>query len=311
MKAMKIVTMICWMITAVALTGILVFFLTGTVFGFSSDKWDFGNSFGINLSGWTENLTGPFEVDDEYFVKAENIQSLRINWVSGNVSVNSYNGDSILITELAQRELSDKEKLSFNVSGDTLTINFRERGSNSFRSMPRKQLEVYIPQHLTGKLDKLTIDTVSGDVSIDDSFYATTLKCESVSGEIKAKGFYDSVNLESVSGSIFHWNSNDYGDVTANTVSGTIELHGAFRNVKVETVSGRMTVSSVVVPSSFKSDSVSGSLTIRLPAGSSISVNHSAVSGKLSSDLPTLMEGRGAVFTISSVSGSTKIEVLG
>jgi len=309
MKATKIITVICWSITAIVLTGLLIFFLTGTIFGYSSDKWDFGNNFGIGFSSFTENLTGPFTVDGTYNVATNNIDTLRINWVAGNVTVTPYDGDTIKITELAQRELSDREKLGFSVSGDTLTINFRERGSNSFRSMPRKQLEVFVPLGLAESLSKLVVETVSGDVNIT-GINASVLEGESVSAMLRIVGSYGKVKLESVSGNLSLINNSPGSEVNANSVSGAIDLFGSFNKVIIETVSGRMLVSSEQLPVSFKSDSVSGSLTIKLPAGSSVSVNHSAVSGKLTSDLPVLMEGRGAAFTISSVSGSTKIEIL-
>jgi len=309
MKAMKIVTIICWMITALALTGLLIFFLTGTIFGFSSDKWDFGNNFGIGFSSFTENLTGPFTVDGTYNVAADNIDTLRINWVAGNVTVTPYDGTNIKITELAQRELSDREKLGFSVSSDTLTINFRERGSNRFGNMPRKQLEVLVPHALAENLSKLVIETVSGNVNID-GINASVLEGESVSADLRFLGSYGKVKLESVSGNLLLRNNSPGCEVNANNVSGLIDLLGSFNKVNIETVSGQMLVSSEELPTSFKAESVSGSLTIKLPAGSTVSVNHSAVSGKLTSDLPILMEGRGAAFTISSVSGNTKIEVL-
>jgi len=159
-------------------------------------------------------------------------------------------------------------------------------------------------------LDKLRVETVSGDVNID-GISSNVFEGESVSAEIRALGRYDKVKLESVSGNLLLRNEASGSEVKANTVSGKIDLLGAYDKVVIETVSGRMSVSSEIVPESFKSDSVSGSLTIKLPAGSTVSVNHSAVSGKLTSDLPVLMEGKGAAFTISSVSGNVNIEVLG
>ncbi|MCL2628380.1 MAG: DUF4097 domain-containing protein [Oscillospiraceae bacterium] len=306
MKATKIITVICWSITALVLTGLLIFFLTGTIFGLSSDKWDFGN-FGIGFNSFTENLTGPFEVDEEYLVDVGQIQSLKVNWVSGNVVVKAYDGDKIQITELAQRELRDREKLSFSVAGDTLTVNFRERGG--FGNMPRKQLEVLVPQGLAESLSKLIVNTVSGDVNVE-AIAATDLQSEAVSAELNIKGTFGRAKLENVSGRIILRNEAENSIAEANTVSGSIDLSGTFNTVKIETVSGRMTVESMILPTSLKSDSVSGSLTIKLPADSTISVNHSAVSGKLNSELPVLMDGKGAAFVISSVSGSTTITVL-
>ena len=56
MGKMKMITITCWIIAALALIGLAIWFLTGTAFGFAERNWRIGWSVG---TGW-ETLTGPF-----------------------------------------------------------------------------------------------------------------------------------------------------------------------------------------------------------------------------------------------------------
>jgi hypothetical protein len=44
-----------------------------------------------------------------------------------------------------------------------------------------------------------------------------------------------------------------------------------------------------------------------VPNRGEITVNHSSISGRFSSDIPVIMQSRNAQFNFSSVSGSTRI----
>ena len=303
---MKVITIVCWIITAIALVGIAVWFVTGTVFGFMSDRWEGWNS-GMNVSGF-ESLTGPFEVVNSQTVDAAGISSIGIEWIAGEIRITPHDGNEIRVAELAQRELRNNERFYVSTSGDKLVIRYAEH--NLRGRVPRKQLEVFVPRALSENINILSIEAVSGDVYITD-ITASTLNCETVSGSINLSGEFDNAKVNSVSGRITLFNSAQNSVVDAENVSGAMEISGAYDRVDVNTVSGSVSVTSTVTPTSFKADSVSGSFTITLPANASISINHSSVSGRLSSDIPVTMEGKGAQFNISTVSGSTKILTLG
>lgn len=319
MSKTRIVTIVCWIVSALALVGLLIWLIAGTVFGGL-----FGN-IGLNFGG-SERLSGPFELDRTYTVQVGEIDTIRIDWVSGDVAVRPHGGSDIIINEYAQRELRDNERLSYSVSGSTLEINFLERGL-SFRRMPNKMLEVLVPYDLADSLNLLSASTVSARVNITD-ISANTLRGNTVSGAFYAIGDFNSASIDTVSGNIeLSGEINDAaldtvsGRVTMNstaigarvdigTVSGRMDLNGDFISVRISTTSGNADIVSTAVPSTLNASGVSGDVNLTIPAGDSISVRHSAVSGSFSSEVPVTMENRGADFDISSVSGSTRIREL-
>ena len=304
MNAVRIATIACWIISALVLAGLVIWFLTGSLFGVLTDgmgNWSIG--FGI------ENLSGSFETDSTYNVNTEGIDSIKINWVAGEVTVRPHDGDDIQIIESAQRTLRDNEKLNYSISGNTLEIRFRERGLRSVR-IPSKRLEVLVPHFLSESVDTLAIDSVSGDINVQD-INASRLDLDSTSGNITIAGVYDSAKLNTISGRITLIPGTRAGILDIVTVSGRVEVSGTFEKVSTNTVSGNVSFTSRQVPSSLKADSVSGNINITLPDDATLSVSHSSVSGKMSSDLPMTMEGKGAQFIISTVSGRTRIEALG
>jgi DUF4097 and DUF4098 domain-containing protein YvlB len=91
-------------------------------------------------------------------------------------------------------------------------------------------------------------------------------------------------------------------------MSGGMDLQGSFGEATLESVSGGISIKSSVVPSSLKAETMSGGITVAVPDEGPVTVSHSSVSGKLSSDLPIVMQGKDAQFRLSTVSGRVRIE---
>ena len=317
---MKIVTIVCWCVAALAIAGLVIWFLTGT----SLLRNVGGRSFGLRL----ENLTGPFEAVGNYSVPADNLDSIKIDWVAGNITVNPFDGSDIQITEYARRTLSDNEKLYCGVSGRTLNIDFHEKRFNII-NMPEKRLEVRIPRALCDNLESFTVDSTSGGVSVENMRSVTT-KIETVSGAVNLSGIAartldigsasgsitlksvtaDEIKASSVSGAM-HFSETVIPIINCHSTSGRLELSGSFENVTLETVSGSIDLTSSAVPESLRAETTSGSITVKVPDEGSVSVKHSSVSGRFTSDIPVTMQGNGARFNFHTISGSVKIEVLG
>ena len=325
MKMIRLVTGICWGIAALALVGVVIWILTGTIFGFGTGRSPFsGISFGIN---W-ESLTGPYSAAGAYGEPADGIDSIKVDWIAGSVTVKPYDGSIIQFTEYAQRQLDDDEKLRYEISGGTLTIKYYENKINAVVNMPPKKLEVLVPNELCQDMKKLSIDSASSEVSVE-SFNVKTLEIESISGAKSlanitadsivldsASGRTDAENIvaremriKSISGGITLSDA-DIKTLDCNTTSGSKELSGAFTEVKLHSISGRVSISSKVVPESLRIDTTSGGVTIAIPDEGAITVNHSSTSGKLTSDIPITIHGKDAQFSISTVSGAVKIVVL-
>jgi len=363
MTIAKVVTIACWLIAATVLIGLAIWFLTGTVFGIGSDIWSGGILSGISIGSW-EVLTGSYNVVGTYNVETTGVSSLKIDWISNDVTVKPYDGDKIQITEFAQRELRDNEKLHLSTSGKTLTIKFFENGK--IGRMPRKKLEVLIPHTLSGEIDNLSVDSVSGTllvegidantinvdttsgsiqmsnitaqafgaestsgaititytrsgnmkvesisgaIRVSDSS-ARTLNCDTTSGSVNVSGAYESTRFHSISGRLSLDNQASGSILDAETTSGSMEMSGAFDRVITESISGKISVKSRIVPEALKAETTSGSIDVTVPDEGTITVYHSAVSGRFSSDVSVIMQGRGAQFEFSSISGSTKILAL-
>ena len=368
MKAIRVVTIICWLIAAVALLGLAVWFLTGTVFGIHSDSWSTGDwiprfSLGFNVGGW-ESLSGPYNEAGTYTVKTAGIDSINIDWIASGVDVKPYDGADIKITEYAQRELREDEKAYINTSGGTLTVKFREQGVSV--RMPQKKLEVLVPGALCENLNKFQVDSasgsvnvsglgaktfktdaISGSVNISDITAGTfdvsttsgsisvkhvgaegiklesisgsirlsdssagTVKCNTMSGSINTAGTFDSIGLGSISGSLTLDSLAAIAVLDAESSSGSLNLSGAFGTVKTESISGTTTIKSSIVPSSLKVETTSGGINIHIPDEGAITVKHSSVSGRFSSDVPITLQNSGAQFNIETISGSARIYVL-
>ena len=315
MSKTRLVTIICTCISAITLTGLVIWFLV-------AQPW--GGSFGFNfLMGTTENLTGAFRPVESQTIDADGINSIFIDWTAGEVRLTPHYGNEISVTEFAQRELNENELMYITVSDGELHISFTRR---TVMRMPPKQLEVLIPADLSLNLHSLDVETVSGRVVMSDisasnmrvrsvsgaldisNAAAQSLRASSVSGRISLSDVTgDGVNLSSTSGSLELRNVNA-GLLDTGSVSGTQELSGAFVRVDSTGTSGRVSIQSSIVPEFLNISTISGRVEITVPNdGNRISVSHSSVSGRFSSELPVLMHGTDAQFRISTTSGNINI----
>ena len=343
MSKTRLVTIICTCISAITLTGLVIWFLVAQPWGgFVGGRGFMGFMGGMNI----ENLTGEFQPAGSYNILPENINTFDIDWVAGNVTIKPHDGADIVVTEYAQRNLAQNERFEVNVSDDgTIAVNFVEGRGGTFRRMPPKRLEVLLPASIAQNLTALTVVTVSADVNISDisaqelntssvsgrqgvsnittetftagttsgrkeisNVTAETFRAGSVSGRITLESVVsDSVTVGSTSGALALTNIRT-GFLDTGTVSGTQDISGALVHVDSNSTSGRVSVQSSIVPESLNISTVSGRVEVTVPDdGNPISVSHSSVSGRFSSQLPVLMHGADAQFRISTTSGNINI----
>ena len=305
---MRVITIVCWVITALVLAGLAAWFLTGTVFGIhvngrNTNLW----SPGFNIGRW-ESLTGPYKLDGTYNVGSADLDSISVDWVSGEITVKPHDGNEIQISEYAQRELRNDEKLTFETSGGTLTIKYRENGYSG--NMPSKKLEVLIPRLLCEEMNTFTVDSSSGRVNVS-GLNADTVKIHTMSGNIDiSKIISGALEANSSSGSITAASvvSNDVkinsmsgpvrisgstaGTINCDTSSGSINVSGAYDSVTFNSLSGRITLddsashSVVTTGSSSGSQEITGSfdrVDIKSLSGS-VTIRSSTVPASLRAD---------------------------
>ena len=257
------------------LTAILVVLLTGNNI-FSNLGWKGGwvNNFVDRVgysSGRMSEDSNENIVSEQATIPAASIQKIKIDWVSGNVTLRIGSGSDITLSESSYRTLTESQKMRYSVSSDgTLKINFCDDLDNIFNwfdldaNMPAKHLVVEIPASLVGTLKDLNIDVVSASVDLS-GVYGVDTRVESVSGEIKCTDIsVNELDLGSTSGTVICENAKAQ-ELNLNNVSGSIRAEGEFVEIDVETVSGEVRLALSTVPAKINVDGVSGSITVALP----------------------------------------------
>jgi len=309
-----LVTIICWIISALALVGLATWFILGSTFNFT-------------VGGGIVSLSGPFEERGSYNLSTAGTDSMYIDWVAGSITILPHDGSEIQVTEFSQRELRSGEEFVVSTQGSTLRIEFS--GNRRLQNLPPKNLEVLVPHTLMGAFREVTVNTVSGPVDIRD-LSATTLTIDTVSGAVElfnttapslrvgttsgrvelSATTADTMRLRTVSGRIELTDARAES-LDVSTTSGTQTLSGAFGTIDTGSVSGRIEITSTILPSSLTAGTVSGAIAITVPDEGPISVEHSSVSGRFESELPVLMHGAEVQFRLSTTSGRVNIYALG
>ena len=293
MRTVKIITTVCWVITALVLAGLALWFLTGSLFGIRLNGTNSGFSFGIGFNG-LESLTGPYEEAGTYSIPSNDVKSLDADWVSGAITIVPYDGADIKLIEYAQRELQDNEKVSFEISGSTLKINYLEK--QNWVLLVNKKLEIFMPIDLCENINSLTVDSASADIRVDN-IASSDINLESVSGAITLSNTITGrLSSDSASGSV-NFTTVSADNIRANTVSGdirmtdcvaktvkcdatsgTVRLSGSFEEASINTISGNSILDNAYSNSSINADSTSGDIEL---SGSFHSVDVDTMSGKI------------------------------
>lgn len=276
-----------------------------------------------------KDLSNPYAADGVYTVQMKDLQKLDIDWISGSVTVELTDEDTIRIQETTSKAISEKDALRYGVSGGTLRVQACKKGH--IGSLPQKDLKVFLPRALAEglkecdfdtvsaailagnlTLDELEIDTVSGKITLSD-IAAEEAKMDTVSGQIELESCaFDSLRIDSVSA--YSHVVGTVRKVKISSVSGEIQLHlEDCRELKLNTMSGRIQLGLSRTPKELSIDTTSGTTTIDLPLDASCTIKLDAMSGKLylnEEAVPSkqLVLGDGAAeFDIDSMSGSVYI----
>ncbi len=119
-----------------------------------------------NTLHWPSISLNPTNFDVEVQTgTSEALTRISIDWIVGNVTVIGENRTNIEWKEMASGTLSEGQKATFNVSGDTLNIrsNIRSSFQFLFRRSVSSELILKVPEEM---LDSLKIESTSGKVSI-------------------------------------------------------------------------------------------------------------------------------------------------
>ena len=276
-----------------------------------------------------KDLANEYSADGVYSVRMEELKELRIDWISGSVTVELTDGDAIRIQEAANRSIPEKDALRYGTSGGKLRIQACRKGR--LGKLPNKDLVVSLPSSLAkglkeceidtvsaavslGKMDleELEIDTVSGRVDLVEMKMAET-QVDTVSGLVSLVGCtVDALRTDSVSGDVKVMGTAK--KVKASSVSGEVDLSlTACKEIRISTMSGSITLDLLDAPKDLSINTTSGKTRLTLPKDVSCRIDLDAMSGKLylndeavSSKELTLGDGS-ADYTVDAMSGSVYV----
>ena len=162
---------------------------------------------GSGWFGWNIDRSGNYQLVQEQEFPAEGIDSIRVEYTksSNDVTVYEAEGDSVIVREYANYEVSDGELAQMKCQSGKLMVKGPRRSNAFFGININKFIytEVYLPKDYAGELN---INTVSGEISITtDLLLAGALNLCSTSGDIYAgsgKLQAEEINVCSTSGEI-------------------------------------------------------------------------------------------------------------
>ena len=218
-------------------------------------------------------------------VQLNGFRSIDIEWVSGQVNVELYDGEGISLTETLADGSPVGQAMEWRVDEDDSTLDVRSQ-PKLVSLAEEKILTVQLPRSMV--LYELDIETVSAGVSVDltdeDTLSLSELDVTSVSGAI----------------SVYAANA---GEIALSTTSGAIEGSVRTQKLEADSVSGGIDLT-------LDAETTDGNIVMQLrdlsTLPSPLPVEFKTTSGKLSSDV-TLTTVQDAAWEFQTVSGNVNL----
>lgn len=259
MKRNAIARIVIFSLLIVILSGILLSGLNSDLFNWSNWSIQIGGTVNGMLTDGTEAAEMRFSPTD--------IDEIVVLWVNGNVEIKGCETDTI---SYQTNNNNTEFETVYKLENRRLSVGFNGKKWNTGK-VRSKDLTVTLPQNWAGKL--LKIEAVSADLTIEKLSCVEQLKIETVSGKSTVQSVI-STKLD------------------AETVSGDMRFFGVFETIDIEGVSACCTIdASMSCPESIDMDTVSGDLTLYLPEGYGFELKLDALSKSLHTDLPYTKDG--------------------
>ena len=272
-----------------------------------------GCSFGWKTSYIYENadeyLPGNREISDK-------IETIDIDYLSGDVTLTESTSDKITITETSAKELDDLLKVHTWVDGKTLYVKYCTSAKRLDLNLLGKKLTIGIPKDVA--LNDLKLDVSSGNVTAACSSKNIDIHCSSGDINLEQTGNSDFINAHTSSGGV-ELNLESAYKVDVSVSSGKININADnIRVLNSKTSSGSSIYTLANVPETSNLKASSGNITINLPKDADLSADLDTSSGDVSYDLAFAKNGDN--YTCGSganqmkahtSSGDVKVQVIG
>lgn len=262
-----------------------------------------------------------FAADDSYQVgngslSAQEITDLDLNWATGTVNLQVGEGEEIILSETASRDLEEKEQMRWKAENGKLTIRYCRRDGLRWFSFGKKTVEkdltLTIPATLAEKLEDVKVSTASGELSVKDvkvnhlrvdmasgkvSLYrivADSISVNSASGSLYGEALVtEDMDLDSASGKKTLVDCVVSGCLRIDSASGNCSFSGTLNELDYDSASGDLDLTLTAAAKILDIDSASANVTIRLPSDlPGFSVDMDSASGDLEIDFPVTYQSK-------------------
>lgn len=224
---------------------------------------------------WESNRKG--RIVEIAKLPADQVRALDIQLHNGDVSLNVSEQDSVEVSGRPEEEIEvrlDDDGVLYIRQGKTAssTVAFG-------RGLARTDVELSLPDKIW---EFVRINTINGDVELEDMVEANDLSIQTASGDINANHTCcPQMTFKTISGDIE--GSDLAGNVIAESKSGDITLGGAFVEVKANTISGDVDISGTT--GTVHGSSMSGDVDVNSTADI---VHCSSMSGDVTAEIETV-----------------------
>lgn len=202
----------------------------------------------------------------------------------------------------------------FQKRGDTLIIRSTRKGG--WNSWWGANIKGHVTVTMPPDLD-LSIDSSSGSINIEGDLGDGSVDCDASSGSIEIRGAMQDLSIDTSSGSTKAFLTRPVESFSADASSGSVRLTGGAYKASVDTSSGSITLDglrgdayldassgsitaqweSIPPRATIDAGASSGSITIKLPAGTEVAGSANTSSGGIRSDFPGSFERDSATFS--------------
>ena len=166
----------------------------------------------------------------------EPVKNLEIDWTNGKVAIAYHSGNTVIISETADKTIKDSEKMRWLLDGDTLRIKYEKPGAFHLFSSLSKELTVTLPEGFA--FDKAEIHATSGDLDIP-AIQADKLELKVTSGNIRAEVKARKIKANLTSGDMGIRIAEKADEIDASATSGNITMEAVKADkVRIDTTSG-------------------------------------------------------------------------
>jgi len=223
--------------------------------------------------------TESWVVADPQIIEVEQVGALRVQIVAGRVDVVAHDDDSTGATVEVHSVVGEPLEVSL-VDGElrvgyACTLGGWENFLDKFRHFANRDsvsVHIAVPREVHAKLGTVSAEGLLAGVRED-------AQVSTVSGALVTDSTAGALAANTVSGEIIVRNHS--GDLRLNTISGDLTAQGKLSRVSANSVSGALVLDIAATTSAVRATTVSGDVTVRLPAATGITIDSKSVGGRV------------------------------